>query len=420
MFFRSFSGIPLRPYIETHLNGTLVNSAVNSSITDEDDDFDPDDLLSPPYPCLVDLAVVLIELHKAKSLESLAEVYGIPVVEEMDITARYILVREVFKHCQLDITDQTRIAISMCLDPNIGVNDDGDEIDEHGLRDVIYQEVVRRLEDELEQGFSELSIDKLDTLVRNLDLANGGQPIRLEQKGSLPETRTANSKQKRRHPEDPAGRQVRFLALPDPNISDHSYQSATSKLNIPAKENGPRTQDKENRSSSLNHLPAKHSGHSTTRPDTIRVLNIPDDLLELELKTELERLFGSICKIHSLARASRDMCWHKCATVTFPAIRNDELSKLIRAETADLRGPFNFHYDTNFFGLSPLHDAGDDAIVDIIAIEGLGTNPFSTFRAPQGDEMWLRDYLKDNFQSSRVLLYGYDSKVLSSRTDQNI
>ncbi|KAI1106794.1 hypothetical protein F4804DRAFT_299831 [Jackrogersella minutella] len=56
-----------------------------------------------------------MELYKARSLESLAESYGISVVDGMDPTAHYILVREVFKHCRLDITDQPRIAINSCF-----------------------------------------------------------------------------------------------------------------------------------------------------------------------------------------------------------------------------------------------------------------------------------------------------------------
>ncbi|KAI2473479.1 hypothetical protein F4781DRAFT_419537 [Annulohypoxylon bovei var. microspora] len=34
--------------------------------------------------------------------------------------------------------------------------------------------------------------------------------------------------------------------------------------------------------------------------------------------------------------------------------------------------------------------------------------------------MWLRDYLPGNFQSCRVLLYGYDSKVLVSKSNQSV
>lgn len=56
----------------------------------------------------------------------------------------------------------------------------------------------------------------------------------------------------------------------------------------------------------------------------------------------------------------------------------------------------------------------------IIAIEGLGTNPFGTFRSPEGDGMWLRDFLPDVFPDSRILLYGYDSKVPGSKSSQSV
>lgn len=55
----------------------------------------------------------------------------------------------------------------------------------------------------------------------------------------------------------------------------------------------------------------------------------------------------------------------------------------------------------------------------IIAVEGLGTNAFGTFRAPQGDEMWLRDYLKEPIPRSRVMLYGYDSSVIDKHTERS-
>lgn len=55
----------------------------------------------------------------------------------------------------------------------------------------------------------------------------------------------------------------------------------------------------------------------------------------------------------------------------------------------------------------------------IIALEGLGTNAFGTFRAPQGDEMWLRDYVKEIIPRSRVLLYGYESSVIDKHTKRS-
>lgn len=56
----------------------------------------------------------------------------------------------------------------------------------------------------------------------------------------------------------------------------------------------------------------------------------------------------------------------------------------------------------------------------IIIIGGLGTNAFGTFRSPENDQMWLRDFLKDDIANIRVLLYGYESKVDNSRSAQTI
>ncbi|KAK6210867.1 hypothetical protein LQW54_005742 [Pestalotiopsis sp. IQ-011] len=180
MFFRSFGGLPMRPYIRTELSDDQATgrpSSVNS-MDDDEEDFDPDDLLLPPYPCLIGLAVVLMELHKAAPLETLSRVYNIPETDEEDPASRFIIAKDIFRCCNHEFTDQTRMAIHACLDPNIGLGDNGYALDGAGLQGVLYERIVQRLEDELEQGFSDVSVDQLDTLIQKLDLANGGQPIR--------------------------------------------------------------------------------------------------------------------------------------------------------------------------------------------------------------------------------------------------
>lgn len=58
----------------------------------------------------------------------------------------------------------------------------------------------------------------------------------------------------------------------------------------------------------------------------------------------------------------------------------------------------------------------------IIIVPGLGTHQFGTFRALEGEKMWLRDFLPGDIMEgcSRILLYGYDSVVNDSTTNQNI
>ncbi|OTB03537.1 hypothetical protein M426DRAFT_176028 [Hypoxylon sp. CI-4A] len=378
MFFRSSSGLPMRPYVETPLDDTHTVFPIGRTPMDDDDDFDPDDELSPRYPGLVDLAVVLMELHQAKPLDSLADICGVPVVDETNPAARYIFVREIFKQCRLGITDQTRMAISSCLNPNIGFTDDGEELDEHGLRDVIYQQIVRRLEDELEQGFGDLSVDKLDFLVQSMDLANGGWPIRLEQGTYMPDSSVSPSKEKRRLPDDTTRRRVRFSTIAEPNgLHQQSHLVAPALSTIISEQESKSCYEKGAISASSScdpqscNLPGRSQYPRTrinepgaTRPDTIRVLNIRDDVLRNELETELGKLFNATCEVHSLARASRDTHWQKYATVTFPALSNDKLHDLLKADEAKLRGPSNFQYDTTFLGITPLYDAGEEATTE--------------------------------------------------------
>lgn len=225
-FFRSATGLPLRPYIETHLDENMIQNIEGPSLDSEEDDFDPDDALKPPYPCLVDLAVVLLELHKAVLFDNLAGLCGISTPDDSDmVMARYIVSREVFRYCASEMTDQTRMAVQACLDPKTGLDEHGNRLDEYAIRGVIYEHIVCPLEDELEKGFSDLDIDRLDTLVRNLDLANGGQPLPLDEKRRSWEQSSTVSRTKRRGSDDvePPKTRVRFSH----HIETHIQQDAS-------------------------------------------------------------------------------------------------------------------------------------------------------------------------------------------------
>ncbi|KAG9021524.1 hypothetical protein FS842_006570, partial [Serendipita sp. 407] len=60
--------------------------------------------------------------------------------------------------------------------------------------------------------------------------------------------------------------------------------------------------------------------------------------------------------------------------------------------------------------------AGQDPIVDIIAIHGLDGHRENSWTADDGT-MWLRDLLPDDVPNARILTYGYDAYTRSfSRT----
>ncbi|KAM3072526.1 hypothetical protein ACMFMG_009322 [Clarireedia jacksonii] len=154
-----------------------------------------------------------------------------------------------------------------------------------------------------------------------------------------------------------------------------------------------------------------------TRPDTIRIKNIPISYTKDVVRLVIGDAFKSTPLIHSLAPYSKD---YLCATATFPDVNDFEYptKKLpdIR-QTHQLKpGKADFQYDADFFNLTPLWDAGfgdKEVVVDIVAVVGLGTHAFGTFRSPSAGshEMWLRDFLPKDIQSTRILLYGYPSTV---------
>lgn len=178
LFLRTSSGTPLKPYIELQFGNDIMNNTSSTIVeNDEDDDFDPDDFMSHPYPSLVALAAMLIELHLARRLQAIARDHGLEYDENMNDCAKYIATAAIFGKVKDEISEQTREAIDKCLNPNIDVDDNGTQLDAHELRSVIYKDVVSRLEYELEHTFSYISIETLDTEAQKLDLTRYGQPI---------------------------------------------------------------------------------------------------------------------------------------------------------------------------------------------------------------------------------------------------
>ena len=55
-----------------------------------------------------------------------------------------------------------------------------------------------------------------------------------------------------------------------------------------------------------------------------------------------------------------------------------------------------------------------------IAISGLGSHPFGSWKERDGQHMWLRDCLPDDLEGVRVLLYGYNTDLLDSQSFQDI
>ncbi|KAK7423676.1 hypothetical protein QQX98_000866 [Neonectria punicea] len=202
LFFQTLSStVPLRPFIRTDFNSQDVVLSQDptvdsmhyctSDLPDMDDidpdDVDPDDLdqgdLDPddfrhPFPTLVTLAVILMELYFATSFEVLARNRGfdLPGTEG---GKRWLDVSSIFNEYRCDIPQNSPFyyAIEKCLNPKTWENDMGEPLDDEMLRVVVYEQIVLPLEDDLCNAFTFITIEKLDEIAETLDVWAWGQTI---------------------------------------------------------------------------------------------------------------------------------------------------------------------------------------------------------------------------------------------------
>lgn len=233
LFFKTSGAVPLKPYLQVRIKSKTAGHCpmdYEEGTDGEEDDMDPDDeLFYHPYPCLVSLALVLIELHQAKPIRDIAKENSVSLSPEMTNEDRYLMAGQIFASCQHDFEDQTRMAIDACLDQAIGTDLDNGQTDEDSLRTAIYQNIVRRLEDELEHGHSNISIEDLDVLAQTLDLARYGRPIKSETPSSsllVPIGRGSRLTDRKRSRDEVIGDAPQRLHCPSPG----SIGSVTSDL----------------------------------------------------------------------------------------------------------------------------------------------------------------------------------------------
>jgi hypothetical protein len=185
IFFQTkSSAIPLRPFLQT-----ILRSCNNAEFPDhgrganedlDDDSADPDDFVEHhPCPPLVTLATVLIEVYLATPFKMLAERYNVDLANTEDGGPQYLEVLQVFEACQSEIPEnsQFRSAVDSCLKSGLWQDENFDTLDKDKLRCILYEEIVRPLEDELSHAFSYISIEELDKIAQDLDFGNWGESI---------------------------------------------------------------------------------------------------------------------------------------------------------------------------------------------------------------------------------------------------
>jgi surfactin synthase thioesterase subunit len=75
--------------------------------------------------------------------------------------------------------------------------------------------------------------------------------------------------------------------------------------------------------------------------------------------------------------------------------------------------------DSAFLGITPLSSPAG-AVVDVVAITGLGGHAMGSFRSTDGSFLWLRDVLPKTLPEARILTYGYDTALLKNKSKESI
>ncbi|KAK8862169.1 Protein SERAC1 [Apiospora arundinis] len=156
---------------------------------------------------------------------------------------------------------------------------------------------------------------------------------------------------------------------------------------------------------------------------TLRVDLIPISTSSAELESELKSIIagnpdlrGQLDDLVVRSIAPRD-CTYACATVTGKALLPEE-QLLARLQNASEALPYQ--YDCAFYGITPLYEDASGAQCDVIAVPGLASHAIGSWKSPGGNDLWLRDWLSDDIPNIRVLLYGYNTKLLKSNAKSSV
>ncbi|KAH7175230.1 hypothetical protein EDB81DRAFT_895669, partial [Dactylonectria macrodidyma] len=178
-FFRVSSTIPIKPYIQVVLEDDDVGC-----LNPRPDPYQEEDYFSEffyhPFPGLVMLGIMLMQIYLTRSLRSFLEEFHFEDSGTLSNSLKFHLACRAFKEYGnvMAYSERYCSAVQKCLDPNIQRDATGKDIDEHDLRNVIYNEIIGPLEDELSLGkFPTKDLLRLDLEAQKIDLANWGQEI---------------------------------------------------------------------------------------------------------------------------------------------------------------------------------------------------------------------------------------------------
>jgi protein SERAC1 len=199
--------------------------------------------------------------------------------------------------------------------------------------------------------------------------------------------------------------------------------------------------DRGNAAPAYGPAPGAVPAESTLSTITYRVRHIPTTYSREEigdlLRTALKLTSSSRLRVGSIAPDLENENL-QVATISFHGrseslpIRNQKHEKLeewtvVLKPSEDVDG-WNISeervtIDTHFRDFTPLNRPKDgEGAFDLIAVSGLGGHAFGSFKQRDGEYMWLRDGIPQErtLESIRVIIYGYDSRMVGSRDFQGL
>ena len=144
-----------------------------------------------------------------------------------------------------------------------------------------------------------------------------------------------------------------------------------------------------------------------------RVTQIPLSVTKDELRTQLD---DSLEEGFSLEDVKSEKILQLDPA---PSTRGYASATVTLQCTPPARTKHGYRIDNSFLGITPLYDCRD-ASVDVIAVPGLGSHALGSFKSSESFEVWLCDFLPRDIPNIRVLLYGYDTRLVRSTSKSSI
>ncbi|KAH0537353.1 hypothetical protein FGG08_005832 [Glutinoglossum americanum] len=178
----------------------------------------------------------------------------------------------------------------------------------------------------------------------------------------------------------------------------------------------------------------EESGRDITQKNTgtgrvFRVTKVPSTFKESDVQKILCPQSPATALVGSLApdADSFDSGSYQVATVTFEPLnppfidlQPDRPMQCNHENTTGQSGAITV--DCSFLGLTTLASPSSksEIIMDVIAVTGLNGHPFASWKERDGRFMWLRDGLPQALLGTRIMTYGYNSRLYGSASFASI